>query len=128
MSKVFPPYSPDYHPIELTRNVLKAWIRRHFGAYSPTFDGDFGHFLRWAIEKGQCDRVAMEHFCFSAAGYVVKDNFDFSIKEGILHSSSGLKRSTKENTAWEERGRKVSANELLHFSLNVLVRWQIYSS
>ena len=28
--KFLPSYSPDFNPIELLFNVLKAWIRRHF--------------------------------------------------------------------------------------------------
>lgn len=74
--KFLPPYLPDYNPIELTFSVLKAWTRQHFESYWPLFEGDFERFLRWAVEKSQCDRFAVEHFHFSAGGYIFEGELE----------------------------------------------------
>lgn len=63
-----PPYSPDYNPIELSFGILKAWMRRHYYRLWPSFDGDFGAFIRYAITISRCDRFAEEHFRFSGGG------------------------------------------------------------
>lgn len=67
--RFLPPYSPDYNPIELTFSVLKAWIRRHFRKLRIIYRGDFGGFLRYAIEASECDRFAVRYFKHAAGGY-----------------------------------------------------------
>lgn len=44
-----PPYSPDYNPIELSFNVLKAWVRRNIGDLSAF--RNFEAFMRYGIEQ-----------------------------------------------------------------------------
>lgn len=85
--KSLPPYSPDYSPIELTFSVLKAWIRRHFKDYWPSFEGDFGEFIQWAVQRSRCDQFAMEYFRFGPAGYVFEgdlDAFETRLQEGFF--------------------------------------------
>ncbi len=66
--RYLPPYSPDYNPIELTFSVLKAWVRRHFDETWPHFEGTFGDFLHYAVERSGCDRYPRQHFKHS--GYI----------------------------------------------------------
>ena len=68
--RYLPPYSPDFNPIELSFSVLKAWVRRHFHEAWPTFDSDFGAFLRYTVRRSRCDRFTKEHFKYSAGGYI----------------------------------------------------------
>lgn len=74
--RFLPPYSPDYNPIELTFSVLKAWVKRHYRRLWPTFEGDFGAFLAWAIEHSECDRFGQEHFQYSAGGYIFEGDYE----------------------------------------------------
>jgi transposase len=74
--RFLPPYSPEYNPIELTFSLLKAWMRRHFKALRPQFQGDFGAFLRYAIEHSGCDKKAIEHFKYSAGGYQFEGDYE----------------------------------------------------
>lgn len=55
-----PPYSPDFNPIELTFNTLKAWIRRWF-ELSEGFD-DWADFLQFTIEQSGCDKAAPAYY------------------------------------------------------------------
>lgn len=85
--RFLPPYSPDYSPIELTFSVLKAWIRRHFNDYWPSFEGDFGQFIQWAMQRSRCDRFAMEYFRSGPAGYVFEGDlelFETRLQEGFF--------------------------------------------
>ncbi len=66
--RYLPPYSPDYNPIELTFSVLKARVRRHFQEIWPHFEGTFGDFLHYAVERSRCDRYPRQHFKHS--GYI----------------------------------------------------------
>jgi transposase len=60
-----PPYSPDYNPIELSFNTLKAWIKRHITM--ATLFVDFGAFLAYAVsEVGDMDMVGYFKYC----GYI----------------------------------------------------------
>lgn len=68
--RYLPPYSPDFNPIELSFSVLKAWVRRHFDTLWPVWEGSFGDFLSYAVERSRCDRFAKEHFKHSAGGYL----------------------------------------------------------
>ncbi len=61
------PYSSNYNLIELTFSVLKAWVRRHFDEIWPHFEGTFGDFLHYAVERSRCDRPR-QHFKHS--GYI----------------------------------------------------------
>ena len=85
--KFLPPYSPDYNPIELTFSVLKAWIRRHFNDYWPTFDGNFGEFIQWAVQRSRCDQFAIKHFQYSAGGYIFEgdlEEFETQLQDGVF--------------------------------------------
>ncbi len=68
--RYLPPYSPDFNPIELSFSVLKAWVRRHFEEIWPHFEGTFGEFLHYAVERSRCDRFPRQHFKHSAGGYI----------------------------------------------------------
>ena len=74
--KFLPPYSPDYNPIELSFSVLKAWMRRHWRRIWPIFQGDFGGFLRYAIDSSGCDRYAREHFQHAGVGYIFEGDYE----------------------------------------------------
>lgn len=74
--RFLPPYSPDYSPIELTFSILKAWMRRHFRRLRAYFEGDFGGFLRYAIENSGCDKYAVEHFRYAAEGYKFQGDYE----------------------------------------------------
>ena len=69
--KYLPPYSPDFNPIELSFSVLKAWVRRYFQEMWPLFAGDFGEFLRYAIQRSRCDRFVVKHFKHSTYGRLI---------------------------------------------------------
>ena len=79
--RYLPPYSPDYNPIELTFSILKAWMRRHFHHYRDAFRGDFGGFIRFALENSGCDRKAQEHFRHSPAGYQFEGDYENYMEE-----------------------------------------------
>jgi hypothetical protein len=64
--KYLPSYSSDYNLIELSFSILKAWMRRHFHESWPHFDEIFEDFLRYAVNRSQCDRFAKQHFKHSA--------------------------------------------------------------
>ena len=74
--RYLPPYSPDFNPIELTFSMLKAWMRRHFQHYREAFKGNFGGFIRFAIEHSGCDQKAREHFRHSPAGYQFEGDYE----------------------------------------------------
>ena len=54
--RYLPPYSPDLNPEELTFSILKGWMKRHFREYWPSWGGDFGSFLSFAINASKCDQ------------------------------------------------------------------------
>jgi len=60
--RYLPSYSPDYNLIELIFSILKAWVRRHFEEIWPHFEGTFGEFLHYAVERSRCDRFSRQHF------------------------------------------------------------------
>jgi len=69
--RYLPPYSPDFNPIELSFSVLKAWVRRHFEEIWLHFEGNFGEFLHYAVERSRCDRFSRQHFKHSVVeGYI----------------------------------------------------------
>ena len=45
-------------------------MRRHFDTLWPLWEGSFGDFLKYAIQRSRCDRFAREHFQHSAGGYL----------------------------------------------------------
>ena len=65
--RYLPPYSPDFNFIELSFSVLKIWVRRHFEEIWPHFEGTFGEFLHYAVERSRCDRFSRQHFKHSVA-------------------------------------------------------------
>ena len=84
--KHLPPYSPDYNPIELTFNVLKTWMRRHFDTFRQIFHDDFERFLKHAIDVNNCDKFANEHFKHSPAGYIFEDEIK-TFERDIKHTT-----------------------------------------
>ena len=77
--KYLPPYSPDLSPIELTFDLLKAWMRRHWRALRDQFQGDFKGFLRYAVQVSDCDSKAKQHFTYSnkdVGGYRFEGDYE----------------------------------------------------
>jgi len=68
--RYLPPYSPNFNLIELSFSVLKAWIRRHFEEIWPHYEGTFGEFLHYAVERSRCDRFSRQHFKHSVEDYI----------------------------------------------------------
>jgi len=62
--RYLPPYSPDFNPIELTFNILKAWMRKNWVSRRENFT----NFLWYALEHSKCDRFAKEQFRHAADG------------------------------------------------------------
>ena len=56
-----PPYSPDYNPIEQSFATLKQWMRRN-QELAKAFLGDFGGFVRLAVESYNTRRTPGAHF------------------------------------------------------------------
>ena len=65
--RYLPAYSPDLNPEELTFSVLKGWMKRHFREYWPSWGGDFGSFLSFAINASKCDQFPRQHFKHTGA-------------------------------------------------------------
>ena len=84
-----PPYSPDFNPIELSFAVLKAWMKRYWRRLFPTHEGDFGSFLRFAIEESRCDRFARKHFQFSGDGYLFQGDIE-ALNIGLIDEHRDL--------------------------------------
>lgn len=87
--KYLPPYSPDFNPIKLSFSVLKAWVRRYGTEIWPTFDGDFGEFLRYAVMRSQCDRFATHHFRHSTYGRLVFEGDIQALNEQLYLDTAG---------------------------------------
>ncbi len=68
--RYLPPYSPNFNLIELSFSVLKTWVRRHFEKIWPHYEGTFGEFLHYAVERSRCDRFPRQHFKHSVEGYI----------------------------------------------------------
>ena len=66
--RYLPPYSPDYNPIELTFNMLKAWLKRYFRPLKRRFGENFETLLKHAIPASEYDRIATAHFRYAANG------------------------------------------------------------
>ena len=66
--RYIPPYSPDFNPIELSSNILKAWMRRYFQDLRDIFRGNFKAFIEYAIEYSACDSTAVSMFKHSCNG------------------------------------------------------------
>ena len=66
--RFLPLYSPEYSPIELTFNILKAWVRRRFQDLWPSFEGSFDNFLLMCVRRSRCDRFTETYFRHSGAG------------------------------------------------------------
>ena len=66
--RYLPPYSPDYNPIELSFNILKAWMRRHFRDVKDFFRGNFKSFLEYAVSYSACGSIAVGMFKHSCHG------------------------------------------------------------
>ena len=82
--KYLPLYSPNYNLIEVIFSVLKAWMRRYFKAFRYVFQDDFEGFLRHIIKNSRYDRFAVEHFRYSAAGYIFDGEIEV-FKRGLAY-------------------------------------------
>jgi hypothetical protein len=60
--KYFFSYSSNYNLIELSFSILKTWMRRHFHESWSHFQETFEEFLRYTMNRSQCDRFVKEHF------------------------------------------------------------------
>ena len=56
-------------------------MRRYFHHYRDAFRGDFGGFIRLALEHSGCDRSAREHSRHSAAGYQFEGGYKRYMEE-----------------------------------------------
>jgi transposase len=61
-SKYLLSYSSNYNLIELSFSILKTWLKRHFHESWFYFEETFEDFLKYAINKDECDRFVKEHF------------------------------------------------------------------
>ena len=76
------PYIPEYSPIELSFNVLKSWIRRHFEYLKDTYQGKFEAFLEYAVQNSGCNKYAVSFFRYSCeGGYKFEGNYEAYIRE-----------------------------------------------
>lgn len=90
--RYLPPYSLDFNPIEFIFSVLKvrylvldifldifyinlcflkAWIQKHFTETWPLFESTFEKWLRYAIQRSECDTYAFQHFKHSTYGRMI---------------------------------------------------------
>ncbi len=67
-------YSSNFNFIELSFNVLKIWIRRHFEKIWLHFEGTFDEFLHYAVARSRCDRFSKQHFKHSVDDYIFETN------------------------------------------------------
>jgi len=51
-------------------------MKRYFESLRTRFKGDFGGFLRFAIQESRCDRFTIEHFSFCTGGYIFKGDYE----------------------------------------------------
>ena len=72
--RYLPPYSPDFNPIELTFNILKAWMRKNWVSQRENFT-NFGDFLWYALEHSKCDGFVKEQFRHAADGVYCEGNY-----------------------------------------------------
>ena len=40
------------------------------------FEGNFGQFIRWAVEKSRYDGFAVKYFCYNTRGYIFEDDLE----------------------------------------------------
>jgi len=71
--RYLPPYSPDFNPIELTFNILKAWMRKNWASQRKNFT-NLDDFLWYALEHSKCDSFAKEQFRHAADGVYCEGN------------------------------------------------------
>jgi transposase len=70
--KYLPPYSPDFNPIELVFNTVKAWVRRHF-AEVELYE-HFGAFMAQAFKEALKDQRIDRYY--KTCGYAKGQVFD----------------------------------------------------
>jgi transposase len=67
-------YCPHLNPIEEFFAELKAFVKRHWIAYSGTTDRDFSAYLEWCIKRvGRKKNIAMGQF--RNAGWSIEDEW-----------------------------------------------------
>ncbi len=67
-------YSSNFNLIELSFNVLKIWVRRHFHEIWLSFKSFFDEFLHYAIARSRCDQFSRQHFKHSVDDYIFEMN------------------------------------------------------
>jgi hypothetical protein len=75
-------YSSNYNLIELSFSMLKTWLRRNFHESWSHFEEIFEDFLKYAINKSQCDRFVKEHFKHSVE---IEENYIFQNDIQVLN-------------------------------------------
>ena len=76
MINLLPPYSPDFNSIELSFDILKAWMRRHWRRIWSTFGGDFRGFFEYAINCSEYDQFAIQQFKYTAKRYIFEGDYE----------------------------------------------------
>ena len=69
--RYLPPYSPDFNPIELTFNILKAWMRKNWVSRRGTSQISTTS-CGYALEHSKCDRFAKEQFRLQLMVFIAK--------------------------------------------------------
>ncbi len=63
-------YSSNFNLIELSFNVLKIWVQRHFKKIWFHYEDTFDEFLHYAVKRSRCDRFLRQHFKHSVEDYI----------------------------------------------------------
>ena len=80
--RYLPPYTPEYSPIELSFNVLKSWMRKHFVYLKDGYQGHFEAFLEYAVKASKCDSHAVQFFRHSCeGGYKFEGDYEAYMRE-----------------------------------------------
>ena len=74
-------YSSNFNLIELSFNVLKIWIRKHFHEIWFSFDDFFDEFLHYAVTKSHCDWFSKQHFKHNVGDYIFEADIKALKKE-----------------------------------------------
>ncbi len=74
-------YSSNFNFIELSFNVLKIWVKKHFKKILFHFEDTFNEFLHYAVTKSHCDRFSRQHFKHNVNDYIFEMNIKALKKE-----------------------------------------------
>ena len=77
-------YSSNYNFIELTFDLLKKWMRKHWRSFKKLYRNDFIKFLRFVVEQNECDKKSYEYFKFNANDYIFENDMKTLKRELIF--------------------------------------------